>query len=127
MYLALAPMVAFALSGSAPSEREVAAAAVAEAIVDADQIVAVHEAAGVIVFDLDRAGELFQLTIALDDDGRVTDSTVDWVGPTGHATGIAPTAVAAFDAVERIELDRSRRVILRGGRQDVTLALVARG
>lgn len=127
MYLAIAPLVAFALSNAAPGERAEAAVAVAEAIADADQIVRVHEAPGAIVFDLDRAGELFQLTVALDDDGRVTDSTIDWVGPTGAAVGIAPTAVAQLASIDRIDLDASRRVIVRGGGHDVTLALIARG
>jgi hypothetical protein len=126
MHLALAPLVAFALSSGEPVDHESAAAAVAEAIADADQIVRVHEAPGAIVFDLDRAGELFQLTVAIDDDGRVTDSTIDWTGPTGDVTGVAPE-IAAMNAIDRIDLDPARRVILRGDGRDVTLALVARG
>lgn len=127
MFLAIAPLVAFALSNPAPADHDVAAAAVAEAIADADQIVRIHEAPGAIVFDLDRAGELFQLTVSLDDDGRVTASTIDWAGPTGDALGITATAIATMDAVERIDLDAHRHVILRGDGQDITLGLVARG
>ena len=129
MNIALAPLVAFALSHSAPVERAVAAADVAEAIADADQIVRVHEAPGAIVFDLDRGGELFQLTVSLDDDGRVTASTVDWAGPTGPiaatAGAVVATDLARWNAVERIDLDADRRVVLRGGGRDLTLALIA--
>lgn len=129
MFLPVAPLVAFALAAPAPAavDHGDAAALVAEQLADADQILRVHEAPGAIVFDLDRAGELFQLTVALDDDGRVTASSIDWTGPAGHVIGVAPTAVAAMPAVERIDLDARRRVILRGGGHDVTLALVARG
>ncbi len=125
----LAPLVVFALhapaAAAAPAE-PTAAALVAEALADADQIVRVHEAPGAIVFDLDRAGELFQLTVALDDDGRVTSSTIDWAGPTGDAVGVAPTALATMAAVDHIDLDAHRNVILRGGGRDLVLVLVAR-
>lgn len=118
--LAIVPLIAFAVSGADPQDRHDAAAQVAQAIADADQIVRVHEAPGAIVFDLDRAGELFQLTVTIDDDGRVTDADVDWVGPTGRVTGIAPVVL---ETVDRIELDSRRRVILHGdGEVVVTLA-----
>jgi hypothetical protein len=131
MLVALAPLIAFAVSGAEPHDRHDAAAQranaaeVAQALADADQIVRVHEAPGAIVFDLDRAGELFQLTVASDDDGRVTDSDLDWVGPTDHATGVAP---AVLDTIARIELDARRRVILHGGGEVVvTRAATVRG
>jgi hypothetical protein len=124
----VAPLIVFSLQAPAPAPADVsgAAAAVAEALADADQIVRVHEAPGAIVFDLDRAGELFQLTVAIDDDGRVTSSVVDWAGPTGHLVGIAPTELAHLSAVERIDVDATRHVILRGDGRDIALAIVAR-
>jgi len=127
MCIALYPLVAFVMSAPAPADQHVAAESVAAALADADRIVRVHEAPGAIVFDLDRGGELFQLTVALDDDGRVTASAVDWAGPTGKVAGGAPAALANLTAVDQIDLDASRRVILRGNGADVTLAVVARG
>jgi hypothetical protein len=128
----VAPLVVFTLASAAPAApvdaHEGACADVAEALADADQIVRVHEAPGAIVFDLDRAGELFQLSVSLDDDGRVVKSSIDWVGPTGDTTtGVDTTAFATIPAIERIDLDGARRVVLRGDGRDVTLALVARG
>ncbi len=130
----VAPLVVFALH--APAEvsptvtgHEVSAtvaATIAEALADADQIVRVHEAPGAIVFDLDRAGELFQLSVSLDDDGRVMKSAIDWVGPTGDVTGVDTTAFATMPAIEQIDLDARRHVVLRGDGRDVTLALVAK-
>lgn len=126
MLVAIAPLIAFAVSGAEPQVRPANASdvdavgpEVAEAIADADQIVRVHEAPGAIVFDLDRAGELFQLTVAIDDDGRVVGSDIDWAGPTGRVVGVAPVVMAT---VERIELDRRRRVVLHGEGDAVTLA-----
>jgi len=74
MFAALAFVMSIAAAGADPHA--------AEAIADSDRIVAVHEGPGVVVVDLDRSGEMFQLTMAVDDDGRVTDSDLDWVGPT---------------------------------------------
>lgn len=116
----VAPLIVFALQ--APT----ACTDVAESLADADQILRVHEAPGVIVFDLDRAGELFQLSVSLDDDGRVLTSSIDWIGPTGDSTGVDTTAFATMPSIEQIDLDAARRVVLRGDGRDVTLALVAR-
>jgi len=124
----IAPLIVFAIQApSAPADANPGAASlVAEALADADQIVRVHEAPGTIVFDLDRAGELFQLSVALDDDGHVIKSTIDWVGPTGDTTGVDTTAFATMPSIEQIDLDATRHVVLRGDGRDVTLALVAR-
>ncbi len=80
MFAALALVMTLAAAGADPDA--------AQAIADSDRIVAVHEGAGVLVVDLDRSGELFQLTMAVDDDGRVTDSDLDWVGPTPRAATV---------------------------------------
>jgi hypothetical protein len=125
MHLALAPLVAFALSAAAPADREGAPADVAEALADADQILRVHEAPGAIVFDLDRAGELFQLTVRVDDDGRVTASDIDWAGPTAGATGIVVPSLVDVLAVLRIDVDPSGLVVLHDD-EDRTLALALR-
>lgn len=130
----VAPLVVFALHApvevsptvTGPEVSPTVAAAIAEALADADQIVRVHEAPGAIVFDLDRAGELFQLSVSLDDDGRVVTSAIDWVGPTGDVIGVDTTAFAMMSAIEQIDLDARRRVVLRGDGRDVTLALVAK-
>ncbi len=126
----IAPLIVFSLQAPAAATAEAspgAAATVAESLADADQIVRVHEAPGVMVFDLDRAGELFQLTVAIDDDGRVTSSAIDWMGPTGKVVGIAPSELGTLMAVEQIDLDAARHVVLRGDGRDITLAIVARG
>ncbi|KAB2882658.1 MAG: hypothetical protein F9K40_23370 [Kofleriaceae bacterium] len=128
--LLVAPLVVFALHApaapAAPVDTDAASARVAEALADADQIVRVHEAPGAVVFDLDRAGELFQLSVSLDDDGRVVASAIDWVGPTGDTTGIDTTAFATMPAIEQIDVDAARRIVVRGDGRAITLALVAR-
>ncbi len=125
----VAPLIAFSLQAPTTAPAEVpagVAADIAEALADADQIVRVHEAPGVIVFDLDRAGELFQLSVSVDDDGRVVKSAIDWVGPTGKSKGVDTTAFATMLAVEQIDVDATRHIVVRGDGHDVTLALVAR-
>jgi hypothetical protein len=117
----IAPLVVFALQ-PAPAACET----VAEALADADQIVRVHEAPGAIVFDLDRAGELFQLSVSIDDDGRVMTSDIDWVGPTGDVTGLATNMFAHVHAVDSIDVDAARHIVLRGDGRTLTLALVAK-
>ena len=119
-------LLAFHLAAApAPASSE-AALAVAEALVDADQVLDVHESAGVIVLDLDRAGERFQLTVALDDDGRVVASAIDWVGPTDDAPGVAAPAVADLQLIERIDWQPGRRVrVLRGGGRAARLTIAA--
>lgn len=125
----VAPLVVFSLQAptAAPAaDTHAACERVAEALADADQIVRVHEAPGAVVFDLDRAGELFQLSVSIDDDGRVVKSTIDWVGPTGDSIGVDTTAFATMPAIEQIDVNAARRVVLRGDGRDITLALVAR-
>jgi hypothetical protein len=124
----VAPLIVFTLQApTAPVvDTHAACADLAEALADADRIVRVHEAPGAIVFDLDRAGELFQLSVSIDDDGRVVKSTIDWVGPTGRVTGVDTTAFATMPSIEQIGLDATRHVVLRGDGRDITLALVAR-
>ncbi|HUQ04957.1 MAG TPA: hypothetical protein VM261_20785 [Kofleriaceae bacterium] len=125
----LAPLVVFSLQApiAAPAEVPAGVAAdIAEALADADQIVRVHEAPGVIVFDLDRAGELFQLSVSVDDDGNVVKSAIDWVGPTGKSTGVDTAAFATMLEVQQIDVDATRHIVVRGDGRDVTLALVAR-
>jgi hypothetical protein len=120
----VAPLIAFTLVPAAPAEvSPTVAAEVAEALADADQIVRVHEAPGAIVFDLDRAGELFQLSVSVDDDGRVVKSAIDWVGPTGASIGVDTAAFATMLAVEQIDVDAARRIVVRGDGHDVTLSL----
>lgn len=124
----VAPLVVFSLQAApAPVDARAECATVAEALADADQIVRVHEAPGAIVFDLDRAGELFQLSVSLDDDGRVLSSAIDWVGPTGDVTtGVATSELATMMSVEQIDVDAARHIVLRGDGRDITLALVAK-
>jgi hypothetical protein len=116
----IAPLAVFALQAPCASTD------VAEALADADQIVRVHEAPGAIVFDLDRAGELFQLSVSIDDDGRVQTSAIDWVGPTGDVTGVATNMFAHVHAVEAIDVDAARHIVIRGDGRLLTLALTAK-
>ena len=131
MLTALLPLIVFAADVTAPPatpavppvdgaevvEDETGAPfLVAQALVDADQVVRVEQGPGIVVFDLDRADERFQMTVALDDDGRVTASTIDWVGAADGAFGFVPGAVRQLPIVERIDWDPARNALVLRGR-----------
>lgn len=102
-----------------PAPATDAPARAAEAFVDAERVLAVHEIPGAVVFDLDRAGERFQLTLSLDDDGAVIASAIDWRGPAPLDGGVTP---AELDAIDRIDVDGDA-VILRGGGASARFAI----
>ncbi len=117
---ALAPAVVVAPTVAPRTEIDESGAPflVAQALVDADRLVDVHEAAGVIVFDLDRADERFQLTVTLDDDGAVVASTIDWVGPADPNSGTIAASIGELRSVDRIDWEPGRRVLVLRGAGD---------
>lgn len=90
----------------------------------ADHVLAVHELAGGIAFDLLERGHRWQLTVALDDDGRVVDTALSLVG---HADERTLRQVArhprrvTLTAVEQIDQGPDATVVLRGGGRSRTL------
>lgn len=90
----------------------------AQAVADAERVVAVHEIPGAVVFDLDRAGELFQLTLSLDDDGAVVATAIDWRGPAPDG-GTAPALLAR---IEHVDVDGGT-VIIRDGATTARFAI----
>ncbi|HVK71765.1 MAG TPA: hypothetical protein VM734_00540 [Kofleriaceae bacterium] len=134
MLATLLPLIVFTVEVSAvpaPAVPEPAGSTapflVAQALVDADQVVAVHEGPGVVVFDLDRASERFQLTVALDDDGAVVASTLDWVGPADEAIGVVPIEVRVLPVVDHIDWEPAGGVILRGRGRAAHLGIARSG
>lgn len=90
-----------------------APAMAAQALADAERVVAVHAIPGAVVFDLDRAGELFQLTVSLDDDGAVTASAIGWRGAVVDDGGGAAPVV--MDRVARIDVAEDGALVLSDG------------
>lgn len=97
----------------------------AQALADAERIVAVHAIPGAVVFDLDRAGELFQLTVSLDDDGAVTATAIDWTGAAPAGGGDAPVFL---DRITHIDVtDDGAALVLRDGAVDAVTFSIAPG
>lgn len=127
----LAVLVTPPASGAprAPVDRGIDDAAVAAEITAsvlgrADHVLAVHELAGGIAFDLLERGHRWQLTVALDDDGRVVDTALALVGHADERTlgqvARHPRRVT-MTAVEQIDQGPAATIVLRGGGRTRTL------
>lgn len=129
MLTALLPLAALlsattALRSPVPAPEPGAPALAAQAFADAERVVAVHELPGAVVFDLERAGERFQLALRLDDDGAVVAMAIDWVGPADPDGGVGPGAAAVLERIDRVEVaGDGASVILRSGTRSAQLAI----
>lgn len=122
-FLAAAPSsISHVTDAIAPSDDDAPALA-AQAIADAERVLAVHAIPGAVVFDLDRAGELFQLTVSLDDDGAVVATAIDWRGPAAAEGGVAPGDAALLGRIERIDGGGGAALVLHDGAARATFAI----
>ena len=123
MLTALLPLAAFLTASPAPLD---APSLAAHAFADAQRVLAVHQLPGAVVFDLDRAGERFQLTISLDDDGAVVATAIDWTGPADPDGGVGPGRAARLDRIDRIDVTSDgAAVVVRGGATSARFAIAA--
>lgn len=116
-----APAPAPAAPGLVDADADAPALA-AQAFADAERVLAVHEIPGAVVFDLERAGEAFQLTVTLDDDGAVVGTAIDWTGAAAPDGGVAPGPAARLARVERIDT-RGGVLTLHDGAAHARLAI----